>query len=65
MAVIYMTGDSAIVWVAEGVPASVMVQKPFAIAQMVTAVSNLLNAFALFPIQPLSGTSAQTGPPIS
>ena len=52
MAVIYMTGDSAFDWKVEGVPPSVMVQKPFVIAQMVTAVSNLLNAVAVSPIQP-------------
>lgn len=43
IAVIYMSGDSAVEWASKGVPKSVMLQKPFAIAQLVTAVSNLLN----------------------
>jgi DNA-binding response OmpR family regulator len=43
MAVVYMSGDSAIEWSSKGVPKSIMLQKPFAIAQLVTAVSNLLN----------------------
>ena len=41
--VIYMSGDSAIDWGARGVPGSVMIKKPFVIAQMVTALANLLN----------------------
>ena len=51
VAVVYMTGDSAVEWTAEGVPNSVMVQKPFAIAQVVTAVSTLLNTSDLALIQ--------------
>jgi DNA-binding response OmpR family regulator len=42
--VIYMSGDSAIEWKANGVPGSIMLQKPFAIAQLITALSTLLNA---------------------
>lgn len=41
--VVYMTGASAAEWGANGVPNSVLVQKPFAPAQIVTAVSQLLN----------------------
>ena len=41
--VIYMTGDSAVEWPANGVPKSLVLQKPFACAQMVTAISGLLN----------------------
>ncbi len=48
IAVVYMTGDSAFDWASEGVPTSVMVQKPFAIAQMITAVSSLLISAAPF-----------------
>lgn len=44
IAVVYMTGDSAADWTSEGVPNSVMLQKPFATAQVITAVSMLLNA---------------------
>nr|WP_281128229.1 hypothetical protein [Sphingomonas sp. AR_OL41] len=42
--VIYMTGDSAAEWTSQGVPNSILVAKPFAINQVVTAVSQLLNA---------------------
>jgi len=41
--VIYMSGDSAEDWASKGVPNSVMLSKPFAPAQLVTAVSQLLN----------------------
>lgn len=43
MPVIYMTGDSAAEWAAQGVPNSVVLQKPFAEAQLVTALTTLLN----------------------
>ena len=42
--VIYMTGDSANEWKAKGVPNSVLITKPFVPAQVVTALSQLLNA---------------------
>ena len=41
--VIYTTGAAADEWAAQGVPNSILLQKPFAPAQLVTAVSNLLN----------------------
>jgi DNA-binding response OmpR family regulator len=41
--VVFMSGDSASIWSVEGVPNSVMLQKPFASAQLVTALSSLLN----------------------
>jgi DNA-binding response OmpR family regulator len=41
--VVYITGDSAREWSANGVPNSIMLQKPFANAQLITAVSTLLN----------------------
>ena len=40
--VVYVTGDSAADWTVEGVPGSVLLQKPYADAQMLTAMSNLL-----------------------
>lgn len=43
MPVIYMTGDSAKEWAAQGVPNSVLLQKPFVHAQLVTALTTLLN----------------------
>jgi DNA-binding response OmpR family regulator len=42
--VIYMSGAAADQWPSEGVPHSILLQKPFAPAQLVTAVSQLLNA---------------------
>lgn len=41
--VVYMSGDSAEAWASKGVPNSIMLSKPFAPAQLVTAVSQLLN----------------------
>jgi CheY-like chemotaxis protein len=42
--VIYMSGKDADDWASQGVPNSIMLAKPFAPAQLVTAVSQLLNA---------------------
>lgn len=42
--IVYMTGDAADEWTSHGVPNSVLLNKPFAPAQVVTAVSQLLNA---------------------
>jgi CheY-like chemotaxis protein len=41
--IVYMTGDSSADWAANGVPNSVLLTKPFAPAQVVTAVAQLLN----------------------
>ena len=41
--VVYMSGVAAHDWPAQGVPNSIMLQKPFAPAQLTTAVSQLLN----------------------
>jgi len=41
--VVYMTGDSAGEWSAQGVPRSLIVQKPFAVGQVVAALTGLLN----------------------
>ena len=41
--IVYMSGDSAHEHGVHGVPDSIMVQKPFAAAQIVTAVTTLLN----------------------
>ena len=40
--VVYTTGDSAADWPANGVPNSVVVQKPYAAAQLLTAISTLM-----------------------
>jgi DNA-binding NtrC family response regulator len=42
--VVYMTGAAANRWASDGVPNSILLEKPFAPAQLVTAVSQLLNA---------------------
>ncbi|MFA6125369.1 MAG: response regulator [Sphingomonas sp.] len=48
--VIYMSGASTSEWTANGVPNSLIIAKPFAIGQIVTAVSQLLNkASAIVP----------------
>ncbi|MGE7368342.1 response regulator [Neorhizobium sp. NPDC001467] len=49
MPVIYMTGDSASQWSANGVPNSILLQKPFVDAQLMTALANLLIAAASVP----------------
>ncbi|MRG55294.1 response regulator [Phyllobacterium sp. SYP-B3895] len=41
--VIYVTGDSAAAWSANGVPESILIAKPFVPAQLVTALATLLN----------------------
>ena len=47
--VIYMTGAAAGEWPSHGVPNSVLLNKPFAPAQVVTAVSQLLNQTSPLP----------------
>ncbi len=42
--VVYMSGESAADWASRGVPNSIMLSKPFAPAQLITAVSQLLNS---------------------
>lgn len=42
--VVYMSGEDASEWASKGVPNSIMLAKPFAPAQLVTAVSQLLNS---------------------
>jgi DNA-binding response OmpR family regulator len=42
--VIYMTGSAGEEWASQGVPGSILLAKPFAPAQLVTAVSQLINA---------------------
>lgn len=41
--VVYMSGASSHEWASHGVPNSVIIQKPFANAQIVTAISELIN----------------------
>jgi DNA-binding response OmpR family regulator len=42
--VVYMSGQHVEQWTSQGVPNSIMLAKPFAPAQLVTAVSQLLNS---------------------
>jgi CheY-like chemotaxis protein len=42
--IVYMTGAAADEWASHGVPNSVLLIKPFAPAQLVTALAQLLNA---------------------
>jgi DNA-binding response OmpR family regulator len=44
--VIYMSGGSAHDWASKGVPQSQLMPKPFAVAQIVLAVTQLINAAA-------------------
>lgn len=41
--IVYISGDSLHEWSANGVPESVILQKPFILAQLVTALTNLMN----------------------
>jgi DNA-binding response OmpR family regulator len=50
--VIYMAGAHADQWATEGVPNSLLLTKPFAPAQLVTAVSQLVNATISPPTAP-------------
>jgi CheY-like chemotaxis protein len=42
--IVYLTGGNAAEWPSRGVPNSILLTKPFAPAQLITAVSQLLNA---------------------
>ena len=44
MPVVYMTGTEGSDWAALGVPNSILITKPLALTQVLTAVSQLLNA---------------------
>jgi CheY-like chemotaxis protein len=44
MPIVYMSGDSAADWHSMGVPDSIVIQKPFAAAQITTAIAQLINA---------------------
>jgi DNA-binding response OmpR family regulator len=47
MPVVYMTADSAKAWASQGVPNSILIQKPFVSAQLILAVTTLLNQSAV------------------
>jgi len=52
MPIVYMTGTHGEDWPSKGVPNSILLTKPFAPAQLVTAISNLLNEAG--PVAPLT-----------
>lgn len=49
MPIAYMTGTRSEEWASKGVPNSLLLAKPFAPAQIVTAISQLLNASPAAP----------------
>lgn len=55
MPVVYMSGDSTHEWASQGVPGSVMLAKPFAPAQLVTAVATLVTEADMHPPPPPAG----------
>jgi CheY-like chemotaxis protein len=42
--IVYVSGDSAADWTSQGVPNSIMLSKPYADAQLIQAVTQLINA---------------------
>jgi CheY-like chemotaxis protein len=50
--IVYMTGTAAEEWASKGVPNSILLNKPFAPAQLVTAISQLLNSSSSPPSAP-------------
>jgi DNA-binding response OmpR family regulator len=55
MPIVYMSGDSAHEWASRGVPSSLILAKPFAPAQLVTAVSTLVTEADLHAPPPAGG----------
>ena len=49
--IVYMSGGSADKWPIHGVPNSLLLAKPFAPAQLIAAISNLLNATPIPPTE--------------
>lgn len=43
MPVVYISGDGAPDWASQGVPKSIMIEKPFVMSQLIVAISQLLN----------------------
>jgi CheY-like chemotaxis protein len=57
VAVVFVTGDSISEWPANGVPRSAVLQKPFASAELVTALANFVGGAAIYApavVSPLS-----------
>ena len=49
--VVYVSGDSAGEWAAQGVPNSIMIPKPYAFVQLATALATLMNSPDQLPSQ--------------
>jgi CheY-like chemotaxis protein len=49
LSVIYVTSVAAEEWTSQGVPRSILIQKPFAPSQIITAIAQLLNAGDVAP----------------
>jgi CheY-like chemotaxis protein len=58
MPIVYMTGDSSHEWASKGVPGSVILAKPFAPAQLVTAISTLATEADMHAPPPADGDAA-------
>jgi len=58
IAVVYMTGDSAGDWRREGVAHSVVMQKPFVMARIVTALTTLLTRPDIMTVRPADRQAA-------
>lgn len=52
--VVYVTADSAAEWTSHGVPNSILIQKPFVPAQLIAAISGLLNQASMASASGLS-----------
>ena len=61
--VVYMTGASAHEWGSRGVPNSVLLLKPFAMAQIVATVSQLVTASATLATNTAAIAAADKGSP--
>ena len=60
--IVYMAAEACSEWPAQGVPNSVLLQKPFAAAQVVTAVSQLLNgSVSVRPSKAVAGPAEVVG----
>jgi DNA-binding response OmpR family regulator len=57
--VVYVSGAAHDQWPVQGVPNSILLKKPFAPAQLITAISQLLN---IGTVGGLNSTSADKGP---
>ncbi len=62
MPIIYMSGDSVAEWPANGVPNSLMIPKPYAYAQIITAISQMINQAATVTATATAANMADKAP---